>query len=105
VIPIQKSKLTRRRACDSTDSTARRENEVRLFFLDWCEISKALLCTGHPPARVRLISGFAAVCVYAYDYAAKARHVCLRVFTIVECIKKVTQRVGWVENPTSPQAV
>ena len=24
---------------------------------------------------------------------------------IVECIKKVTQRVGWVENPTSPQAV
>jgi hypothetical protein len=31
-IPIQKSKLTRRRAADSTDSTARRDNEVRLFF-------------------------------------------------------------------------
>ena len=58
MIPIQKSKLTRRRACDSTDSTARRENEVRLFFLDWCEISKALLCTAHPPARVRQIFGF-----------------------------------------------
>ena len=32
LIPIQKSKLTRRRAADSTDSTARRDNEVRLFF-------------------------------------------------------------------------
>ena len=32
IIPIQKSKLTRRRACDSTDGTARRDNEVRLFF-------------------------------------------------------------------------
>ena len=32
IIPIQKSKLTRRRAADSTDSTARRDNEVRLFF-------------------------------------------------------------------------
>ena len=32
MIPIQKSKLTRRRAADSTDSTARRGNEVRLFF-------------------------------------------------------------------------
>ena len=37
VIPIQKSKLTRRRAADSTDSTARRDNEVRLFF--WIGIS------------------------------------------------------------------
>ena len=45
-------------ACDSTDSTARRDNEVRLFF--WIGM---------------------------------------------KCIKKVTQRVGWVENPTSPQAV
>jgi hypothetical protein len=32
LIPIQKSKLTRRRAADSTDSKARRDNEVRLFF-------------------------------------------------------------------------
>ena len=32
LIPIQKSKLTRRRAANSTDSTARRDNEVRLFF-------------------------------------------------------------------------
>ena len=32
IIPIQKNKLTRRRAADSTDSTARRDNEVRLFF-------------------------------------------------------------------------
>ena len=32
LIPIQKSKLTRRRAADSTNSTARRDNEVRLFF-------------------------------------------------------------------------
>ena len=37
LIPIQKSKLTRRRAEDSTPSTARRANEVRLFFLDWYE--------------------------------------------------------------------
>ena len=29
--------ITRRRAADSTDSTARRDNEVRLFFLDWYE--------------------------------------------------------------------
>ena len=38
LIPIQKSKLTRRRAADSTDSTARRDNEVRLFF--WIGISR-----------------------------------------------------------------
>ena len=38
VIPIQKGKLTRRRACDSTDSTARRDNEVRLFF--WIGMTK-----------------------------------------------------------------
>ena len=31
-MPIQKSKLTRRQAADTTDSTARRDNEVRLFF-------------------------------------------------------------------------
>ncbi len=45
------------------------------------ETSKALLCTRHPPARVRQISGFAKIsaCVFykgcgfhAYDYAAKS---------------------------------
>ena len=38
-----------------------------LFFLRMHETSKALLCTGHPPARVRQISGFAKVsacCLY-----------------------------------------
>ena len=40
IIPIQKSKLTRRRAADSTTSTARRDNEVRLFF--WIGITLCL---------------------------------------------------------------
>ena len=53
-----------------------------------CEASKALLCTGHPPARVRQISGFAKIsaCVFyedcgfhAYDYAAFGRRACLRI--------------------------
>ena len=38
LIPVQKSKLTRRRAADSTTSTARRDNEVRLFF--WIGITR-----------------------------------------------------------------
>jgi hypothetical protein len=32
LIPNLKNKIIRRRAADSTDSTARRGNEVRLFF-------------------------------------------------------------------------
>ena len=32
IIPIRKNKITRRRAEDSTPSTARRDNAVRLFF-------------------------------------------------------------------------
>ena len=33
----------------------------RLSFSEKCETSKALLCAGHPPGRVRQISGFAKV--------------------------------------------
>ena len=34
---------------------------VNLLFSEMCEPSKALLYTGHPPARVRQIFGFAKV--------------------------------------------
>ena len=47
IIPIQKSKLTRRRAADSTDSTARRDNEVRLFF--WIGIRRPVGLLGFQP--------------------------------------------------------
>ena len=43
------------------------------------EASKALLCTGHPPARVRQISGFAKVSVYVF-YKVLSAKACLYPF-------------------------
>ena len=70
-IPIQKSKLTRRRAADSTDSTARRDNEVRLFF--WIGIisrknrQSSCCCRRNPAA---FFDGF-------HDKKGRLKHYCV----------------------------
>ena len=45
-----------------------------LLFSEICKTSKALLCTGHPPARVRQISGFAKVSALLMFYGKPYTH-------------------------------
>ena len=62
----QEPSLKRSFSCRANSRHQYENNQIfdfikNLFFLRMHEASKALLCTGHPPARVRQISGFAKV--------------------------------------------
>ena len=92
LIPIQKSKLTRRRAADSTTSTARRGNEVRLFF--WIGIRRHFTCfptycpVGKMPTRL-----------YKAAIHIHARYVRFESIIRAESGNRQNQRVGWVDKP------
>ena len=115
----QEPSLKRSFSCRANSRHQYENNQIfdfikNLFFLRMHEASKALLCTGHPPARVRQISGFAKIsaCVFyedcgfhAYDYAAKSAACVptqfLRSFTVsaqafCSCLCKEQNAVGTI---------
>ena len=52
---------------------------IEFIICEICEANKALLCTGHPPARVRQISGFVKLSVYVF-YKVLSAKACLYPF-------------------------